>query len=100
MRPVETDEEVGDSSAGNEIAVGIMAYRQADDVGGDAGGFQAVCELPGSLLASAVFILVKDDVNRAARPVDKLGHLQGRERCADGASGMAKAGLPQDSQIE
>ena len=64
------------------------------------GAFQVQREMPGSLLASLVFILIEDDVDQTAGSVAKLIQLSGSKMCAEGAGGVAKAGLPQHRQVE
>ena len=53
-----------------------------------------------SLLAGVVFILVEDDVDRAIEAIGELLELLGCQMGAEGAGGVAKAGLPQYRQVE
>jgi hypothetical protein len=52
-----------------------------DDVGCHSGVFQAGSELLGGLLAGLVFILIQDEVDRAAWRIGKLAELGRREMC-------------------
>src|SRR5215467_7236634 len=51
-------------------------------------------------LSSLVIILVEGDVDSPARRIGKLRQMSGAQIGADGAGGIAKAGLPQDGEIE
>src|SRR5258708_40142973 len=51
-------------------------------------------------LAGLVFILIKDDIDPTIRLCAELRQLRGCEMCAEGAGGVAEAGLPQHGQIE
>ena len=97
---MKTGGEVGGRGAGEEVAVGIMPRRQSHNVGLHADLFQAAGQLLGRPLAGLVFILVKDEVNPTSEPIGKLAKLGGRQTGAEGAGGVAKAGLPQDGEIE
>jgi hypothetical protein len=52
-----------------------MRVWQLDDAGCDASILEAAGELVRSLLPGLVFILIENDVDRAARPVGKLSQL-------------------------
>ena len=97
---MQTRGEVGGGGAGNEVAVGIVPERQGSYAHGHPSAFQAPGKLAGSCLAGVIFILVKDKVDRTTRPIAKLGQLCRCQMSADGACGIAKAGLPQRGQVE
>ena len=97
---LQADGEIRRSSACNEVAIGIMSARQLDDAGGCAGTLQAPRKLVSGALTGLVFILVKDDVDRARGAITELLELTRRQMCADGAGGIAKAGLPKHGQVE
>ena len=71
-----------------------------DDASVQTGASQTLGEGMGSALAGMIVILVEDDVDLAAGLIAQLGQLKRRQVCAHGASGIAKAGLPQRGQIE
>jgi hypothetical protein len=60
-------DEVGGRGAGEEVAVGIVPRGQRNDAGDYAGGGEALCKQAGGLLAGLVFILVRDDIDCAAK---------------------------------
>jgi hypothetical protein len=91
---------IGGSCAGEEIAVGILSGRQLHDVSGDAGAGEPLREGVGGALAGLVLVLIEDHIDRAARLTGKLIELSGGQVGADGASGIAKARLPEHSQVE
>lgn len=55
-----------------------MSGRQRDDASRQAGAFQTLRELMGSLLADLVFILIEDDVDRTAWRIGKRRRYCGR----------------------
>jgi hypothetical protein len=61
---VETSGEVGSGGTGYKVAVGIVSGWQPHDADGYSGALQAARELPGRLLAGAVFILIEGDVKQ------------------------------------
>ena len=77
-----------------------MSVRQLDDVGAEAGTRESLGELVSSGLTSLVIVLIEGDVDGTARLIGKLSKLSRRQMSADGASGVAETGLPQDSQVK
>lgn len=100
MGSLEAGGKIAGRGAGEEIAIGIVVRRQVYDVRCHRGAFQTLTELLRGLLTGLVCILVKDEVDHTARRAAKLIHPGGRQMCADGGSGIAKAGLPQHGQVE
>jgi len=100
LRLLQAGGEVGGGGAGSEIAIGIMADWQLHDARSGAGAFQLPGEAVGSKLASLIFILVEDDINRTVGLAGQLSQLCLGEMCAHGASGVAKSCLPQYGQVE
>jgi hypothetical protein len=92
--------EIGSTGATNEIAVGILSGRQLHPGNGQTRPLKPVGESQGCLLAGLFFVLIKDQVNPATGWVGKLAELRERQMSAEGARGVAKAGLPQHREIE
>ena len=84
----------------DEVTVGVLTIGQAHAVGRQTGSLEFPGKGLGSDLARLVFVLVEDDVEQEIWPVAKLLELRGCQMGAEGAGGVAKAGLPQHRQIE
>ena len=80
--------------AGGEVAVGVVARWQGNDMHAHAGVGEATGEMLRGLLAGAVFVLVEDEVDRTIGPLGELLELLGGEMGTEGTGGIAKAGLP------
>jgi hypothetical protein len=97
---LDTTVEIGGCGAGHEVAVGIVPSRQLDDAGGYADIGEALCKPVRGMLASLVFILIKDKIDQAVRSIGKLMELRRSQVGAKRAGGVAKARLPQHCQVE
>jgi hypothetical protein len=77
-----------------------MPIWQPDNMSAEPDIAQMLGEPVGSFLSSLVIVLVEGDVDGTAWLIGKLSKLSRRQLRADGASGVAETGLPQDGQVE
>src|SRR4051794_37314778 len=92
---LQTGAEVRRRRAGGKVAVRVGPRGQGDDAGLEASALEALGKEARSFLAGLVGILVKGDVDATAGLIRELGPLRGCQVSADGAGGVAKAGLPE-----
>ena len=97
---LKTGEEVGGSSAGDEVAVGILPRRQRNDTRLQTGTVQTLGKQARSLLTGLVWILIEGDVDTTAGLIAKLRQLHRGQMSADGAGGVAKPSLSERSQVK
>jgi hypothetical protein len=90
---LETSGEIGGRGARGEVAVGIVTGRQLNDVRPDTGALQALRQLVGSLLAAAVAVSIKGQIDGSGSVADLL-KLAGIEMGSQRAGQVAKPGLP------
>ena len=97
---MEAKGEIGSTGATDEIAVGILPGRQLDHGDCQARPLESAGQGLGSVLTGSVVVLVKGEVNLTRRRIGDLMELGRCQMCAEGAGGVAKAGLPQHGQVE
>jgi hypothetical protein len=84
----------------NLVRLEALSAGQLYDVCFRAGVLQTLRKLVRSLLTGMIFVLVQDDVDPTIGWTGNLGELSRCEVCAEGAGGIAEAGLPQHGQVE
>ena len=77
-----------------------MTGRQGDDAYAQAVLVQTLSKSLGSELPGLVVVLIKGKVDRAVTVLTQLSKLHGGQMSTDSTGGIAKAFLPQHSQIE
>lgn len=99
-RFLQTSRKVGWTGARYEETVGIVSVRKPNDAGLQA----CIAELRGKFrcrtLTGSIRVGVEGDEDLPAGIVRDLGELIGGEVAPECACGVAKAGLPQDGEIE
>ena len=71
-----------------------------NDARGETGEKQTLSKLTSGALTGLVSIVIESDVDSAMGRIAKLVPLQGCRMSADGTGGVAKARLPQDSEVK
>ena len=100
LRPIQTAHEIGGGCPGEEVTVGVVSVGQDHDVRTRAGMEEALGQNAGCTLAGTIGILIEGNIDVAAAGIGQLGKLERSEMRAEGAGGIAKAGLPQPGEVE
>jgi hypothetical protein len=91
--------ELSHFTALHEKGVGIMALGQYDAASGNALLPKSISEPLRGLLPTAIYIRIEGEIN-GSHAFAQLPELAAIEMVAQGASNVAKAGLPQHGVVE